>query len=151
MEETRKREAAKVNNALSLPKLLGKTLRNLFKKPSTVMVPPREIKPAEGYRGIHRVNYDKCISCSLCAIECPALAIKMVTIPETKKRYPEIDYGKCIFCYRCVEVCPVNAYEVSIEKPAPETKPVIIKETPLEWYKSKKTQQTSSTQQSPQK
>ncbi len=141
-------------HAMSLPKLLSETFRNLFKKPSTIMKPPREIKPTEGYRGLHRVNYDKCISCSLCAIECPAFAIKMITIPETKKRYPEIDYGKCIFCYRCVEVCPVNAYEVSIEKPEPETEPIIIKESPLEWYKNKaKKTQASSTQlqRSPQK
>lgn len=122
---------------MSLPKIMSEALRNLFKKPSTMMEPPDKIKPTEDYRGMHRVDYDKCIGCSLCAIECPAMAITMVSIPGKKKRYPKIDYGKCVFCYRCVEVCPVNAYIISNEKPKSSTKRQIILYTPEEWFNRK--------------
>ncbi len=131
---------------MSLPKILGDTLKNLFKKPVTLMEPPEKIEPVEDYRGIHRVDYDKCISCSLCAIECPALAITMVPIQvgDKKKRYPKIDYGKCVFCYRCVEVCPVDAYIVSNKKPQEDTKRVMILYSPEEWFKEKTSKSTSS-------
>ncbi len=131
---------------MSLPKILRDTLKNLFKKPVTVMEPPEKIEPTKDYRGMHRVDYDKCISCSLCTIECPALAITMIPIQvsEKKKRYPKIDYGKCIFCYRCVEVCPVNAYIVSNAKPGEDVKRVIILYSPEEWFKEKTSKSTSS-------
>ncbi len=102
---------------MSLPRLLGEVLKNLFKKPITLPFPKEEIKPAPGYRGLHKVNGDKCIGCGLCSIECPAQAIEMKMFPERKKRYPIIHYDRCIFCYRCVEVCPVKAYIISEEKP----------------------------------
>jgi ferredoxin len=45
---------------------------------------------------------DKCISCGLCAKECPMGAIDM-------NNFKTIDSEKCISCFRCIKICPVGA------------------------------------------
>ncbi len=105
------------------PKILPLILRNLFSKPATIEYPKEETVIEPDFRGQHYADLTKCIGCSLCMIECPADAIKMVKIPdeyEANKRnprrlYPVINYFRCIFCYRCVAVCPTNAYVTTNE------------------------------------
>jgi len=93
--------------------LLSDILRNLFSKPATIEYPKVDIPAEEGYRGLHRVDAAKCISCRLCAMECPTGAITMKKFPYKEKEIPVIDLSLCIFCYHCVYVCPVKAYVVS--------------------------------------
>ena len=89
------------------------TLKNVFKKPATYRF-PLEARPASpDYRGMQVVDIKKCISCRLCAFDCPANAIEMVVNPATSKVYPVVDFGRCVFCYQCVRVCPVSAYVTS--------------------------------------
>jgi NADH-quinone oxidoreductase subunit I len=103
------------------PRLLGLVLKNLVSKPATIQY-PRVKTPVElDFRGVQYADLGKCTGCSLCAIECPADAIKMTPIPpeyevpktNPRRIYPLINYGKCVFCYRCVKVCPTNAYIVT--------------------------------------
>ncbi|AHC52355.1 NADH dehydrogenase subunit I [Sulfolobus acidocaldarius SUSAZ] len=73
----------------------------------TLKYPEEAISLPTGYRGMIRLYKDICIGCTLCALICPADAMKMTT--EAGKKLPVINYGRCVFCGFCVDVCPVDA------------------------------------------
>ena len=52
---------------------------------------------------------EKCISCGMCASECPVTAIV-----EGKGKY-EIDPSLCVDCGTCEGICPVQAISVAKE------------------------------------
>lgn len=57
-------------------------------------------------RPIPVINYDECISCAICADNCPPKIISM----DSKK--PVINTKKCIRCFCCHELCPKKAIVV---------------------------------------
>lgn len=101
------------------------TFSHFFKKKSTVSYPEVKREIAEVYRGQHVLKRDengaeRCTSCGMCAVACPAEAITM-TSGERKKgeenlyreeKYAatyEINMLRCIFCGLCEEACPKEA------------------------------------------
>jgi formate hydrogenlyase subunit 6/NADH:ubiquinone oxidoreductase subunit I len=84
---------------------------NLFKKRATEKYPDVPAHVAEGFRGKQVLNLANCISCGLCARECPANAIEMVMV-DGKKR-PLIHLDRCIFCYQCADTCPKKVFQSS--------------------------------------
>ena len=75
---------------------------------------PLNTKLAERYRGLLGFDEPSCISCLLCAMNCPidVIRVKGVKIEGRKGKAPttfRIDYSKCMFCGLCVEVCPTDA------------------------------------------
>ena len=58
---------------------------------------------------------DDCMSCGMCADECPTYAI---TPAERKGGYAQyqIDTDKCVGCMNCMDICPANAITKIREK-----------------------------------
>lgn len=101
------------------------TFSHLFKKRPTIMFPEQKREFAPIYRGRHVLKRDengaeRCTSCGMCAVACPAEAITMES-GERKKgeehlyreekyavRY-EINMLRCIYCGFCEEACPKEA------------------------------------------
>lgn len=48
------------------------------------------------------IDYDKCVSCGRCSINCPTKNLKMID----NKPIPQ---GNCTSCYRCINDCPKRA------------------------------------------
>lgn len=75
---------------------------------------PLNTQLPERYRGLLGYDEPSCISCLLCAHNCPidVIRVKGVKIDGRKGKAPttfRIDYSKCMFCGLCVEVCPTDA------------------------------------------
>ena len=92
-------------------KIAKEAFYNLFKKRATQKYPAAPANIAEGFRGKQILDLKNCISCSLCARECPANAIEMVVV-DGKKR-PLIHLDRCIFCYQCADTCPRKVFQSS--------------------------------------
>jgi NADH-quinone oxidoreductase subunit I len=101
------------------------TLKHFFSKKTTTRYPEHKREFSEIYRGRHVLKRDdegreRCTACGLCALACPAEAIKMVADErkpgeehlyreEKYARIYEIDMLRCIFCGLCEEACPKEA------------------------------------------
>ena len=95
------------------------TTKYMFiKKSVTINYPYEKSKVNYRFKGEHALRRyangeERCISCKLCEVICPAQAI---TIEGEKRadgsrrivRY-DIDMSKCIYCGLCEEACPVDA------------------------------------------
>ena len=96
---------------------LGITFRNLWKKKVTIQYPEARREPADRFRGMFRLDEERCIKCTICFRDCP---IDIVYIDwhqevneETGKKEKildrfDIDIQRCMFCGLCEEGCPTD-------------------------------------------
>ncbi|MEM3875176.1 MAG: NADH-quinone oxidoreductase subunit I [Candidatus Bathyarchaeia archaeon] len=94
-----------------LSPILKEVLAHFFKKPATRRYPEEKPYVPVGFRGRQIFDINLCISCGLCARDCPAKAIEMVEVDG--KLRPLFHLDRCIFCYQCAESCPRNAIKSS--------------------------------------
>ena len=118
-----------------LPALIKDMGSCIFKKPFTQQYPYTVKQPPEGYRGKQIFNPEKCMSCGLCARDCPAKAIELVEV--SGKRMPKFLLDRCIFCYLCAEGCPREAikFSTNFEMSTTDTKELLV--TPEEFLPKK--------------
>ena len=97
---------------------MGVTLRNLGRKPVTVMYPDVQRKYPDRFRGILALTYDRetgeenCIGCRLCEYICPPQVIKVEMLKTKARNYAKtftLELYACEFCELCVQVCPTDA------------------------------------------
>jgi NADH-quinone oxidoreductase subunit I len=97
---------------------MGVTLRNLFRRPVTVMYPDRPRPYPDRFRGVLALTYDRetgeenCIGCRLCEYICPPQVIKVEMLKGAKRNYAKtftLELYACEFCELCVQVCPTDA------------------------------------------
>jgi len=104
---------------------MGTTLRNFFRRGTTVQYPKvKRPIPAQWRGGTFALTFDpktneeNCIGCRLCEYICPSQIIS-VKLRKGEKRqngegatYAEtfsLDYQACMQCELCVQVCPTDA------------------------------------------
>jgi formate hydrogenlyase subunit 6/NADH:ubiquinone oxidoreductase subunit I len=112
-------------------KIAKEAFSNLFKKRATNKYPEVPASVADNFRGRQVLDLKNCISCTLCARECPANAIEMVMV-EGKKR-PLIHLDKCVFCYACADVCPRKVFHTSkvFDLAATQKSALVVKPEPI--------------------
>ena len=93
---------------------LSVTGRHFWKKKVTIQYPEQKKIPSDRFRGMFRLDEERCIKCTLCAIECPIniiyidwhnekdAAAKSVKVLD---RF-DVDLKRCMFCQLCEEACP---------------------------------------------
>ena len=92
------------------------TARHAGRKADTIEYPEQSKEPSERFRGMFRLDEERCIKCTLCAIECP---INIIYIDWHTEKTPEgksekkldrfdLDMKRCMFCGLCEEACPTN-------------------------------------------
>ena len=87
------------------PKLFSfskEVLKNLISAPTTLDYPKEPSHYPKRMRGHIRIDIDQCISCTLCAQNCPPQALSV----DRNKGTWTIDRFDCIQCGNCVNVCP---------------------------------------------
>jgi formate hydrogenlyase subunit 6/NADH:ubiquinone oxidoreductase subunit I len=91
--------------------MVKEVVSQVFRKPATRKYPFVKPEVPANLRGKQVFDINLCISCGLCARDCPAKAITMVDVDGKKRPFFFLD--RCIFCYQCVEACPRNAIKGS--------------------------------------
>lgn len=95
------------------------TMKRFFKKKVTEQYP--EVKPKLPPRthGSFKFEFDKCISCNMCAEACPNGVIRVDFVKDEKGKRTLDQYNMnlayCLFCGLCVKACPKDAINFKTE------------------------------------
>lgn len=95
------------------------TMKRFFKKKVTQQYPEVQPNLPPRSHGSFKFDFDKCISCNMCADACPNGVIRVdFTKDEKGKRVLQkynMSLGYCLFCGLCVKACPKSAINFSTE------------------------------------
>ena len=83
-------------------------LKDLTSSPVTEAYPFQEVSYSDRMRGHISITIDQCISCTLCAQNCPPRAIQV----DRKSGTWSINRFLCVQCGNCVQVCPKHCLKM---------------------------------------
>lgn len=86
----------------------GTVLKNLFSKPVTTGYPFEPAQYPQRMRGHVEIKIEDCISCGLCARNCPPGALKVDRAAGTWT----INRFDCVQCGNCTNVCPKKCLSI---------------------------------------
>jgi formate hydrogenlyase subunit 6/NADH:ubiquinone oxidoreductase subunit I len=98
---------------IRIPQIAKNAVGQAFAKPATGKYPFVKPKLSDNFRGEPVFDFSSCVGCGLCARDCPAKAIEMVSVEG--KQHPQLNLSKCVFCYQCAETCPKKAIKNSLD------------------------------------
>lgn len=102
---------------MKITTVLGEMLRSLFRRPATRAYPFERTPPSQRLRGQLIWNPEKCTGCCLCAKDCPADALELITVDKANKRFVlRYHADRCAFCAQCVQNCRFKCLEMSNEE-----------------------------------
>jgi ech hydrogenase subunit F len=94
--------------------MLKDVLRSFFRKPITEKYPFEKRVTPERTRGMLHWNPEACTGCGLCAKDCPADAIEVITLDRKAKQFVlRYHVDRCTFCSQCVQSCRFNCLQMS--------------------------------------
>lgn len=88
-------------------------LRALLQTPVTEQYPAERHAAPGTLRARLHWNQQGCTGCNLCVKDCPAEALKLITIDKAAKRFVmEHHTDRCIYCAQCIEACRFGCYHM---------------------------------------
>jgi formate hydrogenlyase subunit 6/NADH:ubiquinone oxidoreductase subunit I len=102
---------------MTLAAMLHDVLRSLFQRPVTERYPFERRAAPERLRGQLHFKPEQCTGCCLCAKDCPANAIELITVDKAQKRFVlRYHMDRCAFCAQCLQSCRHGCLEMSDEQ-----------------------------------
>ena len=97
--------------------MLRDVLRSLWQRPFTEKYPFEKRPSPERLRGQLHFSPEACTGCCLCVKECPADAIKLITLDRKAKRFVlRYHLDRCTYCAQCVQNCRFACLTMSPEE-----------------------------------
>ena len=90
---------------------------SLFRRPATEFYPLERREAPPQLRGLLHLDLKSCTGCGLCAMDCPANAIRVTMLDRKAKRFV-MDYhiDRCAFCGQCTRSCRQGALSMSSDE-----------------------------------
>jgi NAD(P)H-quinone oxidoreductase subunit I len=96
--------------------MLEDVLRSFWQRPFTQKYPFEKQPTPERLRGRLYYNPANCTGCCLCMKECPANALKLITLDKKEKRFVmRYDVDRCTYCAQCVQNCRFDCLGMSAD------------------------------------
>ncbi len=96
--------------------MISDVIHSLFQAPVTQKYPFVRSETPQRLRGKLTWEAERCSACQLCAKECPANALQVITIDRTNRRYVmQYKMDRCTFCAQCVLNCRFKCIEMAAD------------------------------------
>lgn len=100
--------------SIKVGSMLQDVLQSLVKPPATQRYPFTRPTTPPRLRGLLVWEGNECIGCTLCAKDCPAKALEVITLDKKAKRFVvRYHVDRCTFCAQCVESCRRGCLKMS--------------------------------------